>query len=681
MNIDEPTIDLEADETLLVPDNPLPADQEWENPVVEGLLGSKTDLLDGISDPQFDETEETRGDPDWPVDDNSRSSTIDNEQEARAARQRAARLRIDANLGGSGTAAAKKNSILKGFPLELMERRLINERKAVSIALQTRASGKTFFRTLAQERGMGNLEDIYRALGERVGQQPIEAKGELFDRLYHADWLSAGQAEQRAILPLISPDPDVTAFAAIDPLDVVDQDWVQRQSKQSTVVVPILPDLFWEGLSRYKKLDLDNVKESELFIPIDISWSKEEEVQADFADWDIPVVVNYIIHRSFEQGASDVHVEPTGDDLTIRYRVDGMLHEQARLPASMHAPVTSRIKVLADLDVAETRRPQDGRMSVAIRDRPIDIRVSTLPMVAGEKVVMRLLDESALRPRPERLGLSDRDLQLLLDKVSAPLGMILLSGPTGSGKTTTLYSCLSAIDRISRNVVTVEDPVEYRLKGVHQMQVNEAIGMTFATGLRTMLRQDPDVIMVGECRDVETSAMAIQAALTGHLVFTTIHSNSAIGAVGRLVDMKIDRFLIANALSLSIAQRLLRCTCKHCQTTVDGREIIAGLRSEGISVEKLAHLGIDIDPDQPCPTTTGCPRCRHTGFSGRQAVFEMFSMTDEARLCLVSDRFDLAEFRQITKDQGMSTMLRSGMALVDEGRTSYSEVVRVLGEM
>jgi type II secretory ATPase GspE/PulE/Tfp pilus assembly ATPase PilB-like protein len=254
--------------------------------------------------------------------------------------------------------------------------------------------------------------------------------------------------------------------------------------------------------------------------------------------------------------------------------------------------------------------------------------VSSLPTVNGEKMVLRLLDEGSLRPRIEDIGLTDREMRTLADKISAPYGLILLSGPTGSGKTTTLYSCLAGIDRIGRNVVTVEDPVEYRLKGVHQTQVDENIGLTFAGGLRAMLRQDPDVIMVGECRDKVTAQMAVQASLTGHLVFSTIHANDAVGVVSRLMDMEIDPFLIANSVSMTLAQRLLRVHCPHCQTVVDGREVISNLRAEGVGSYKLERLGISIAPDMPCIVTLGCGHCRHTGYVGRQAVFELLAMDD-----------------------------------------------------
>ena len=392
------------------------------------------------------------------------------------------------------------------------------------------------------------------------------------------------------------------------------------------------------------------------------------------------MIVDYVLFRAHGQGASDIHVEPTEAVLLIRNRVDGMLHEEARLPKTLHAEVSSRIKILSGMDVAEKRRPQDGRISAQIKDSPIDVRVSTFPTVHGEKIVMRLLDKSSLMPSPELLGLRPRELQILIDKINAPFGLVMLCGPTGSGKTTTLYSCLSAIDKNVKNVLTVEDPVEYRLAGVHQMQVNHKIGLTFAEGLRNILRQDPDVIMVGECRDLETTSMAIQASLTGHIVFSTIHTNDSIGVVSRLLDMDIDPFLVASSLSLAIAQRLVRTICPDCEIRIEGRRIIERLGAEGVSDEKIAILGIMIEPDLSYVIGGGCSRCRDTGYVGRQAVFEVFEMTRATKKVIVGDGFSVDELRVVAEEEGLTTLVANGLKLVEEGITTHQEVIRVLGD-
>ena len=343
----------------------------------------------------------------------------------------------------------------------------------------------------------------------------------------------------------------------------------------------------------------------------------------------------------------------------------------------MHPEIVSRVKILSGMDVAEKRRPQDGRIGTLIRENAIDVRVSSYPTIYGEKIVMRLLDKNALRPSPEHLGMISRDLRLLYDKLDAPFGLVMISGPTGSGKTTTLYSCLSYIDKKTKNVLTVEDPVEYRLKGVHQMQVNEKIGLTFASGLRTILRQDPDVIMVGECRDGETAGMAIQAALTGHIVFSTIHTNDAVGVIPRLIDMGVEPFLVANSVSLCIAQRLVRRICRHCQAPEEGQSVLERLHNDAISDERLAALGIVVDPDLTYVTGRGCVHCRNTGYQGRQAVFEIFEIDQDARAEIVSPTFDANVMRRRARERGMTTLIGHGMMLIDEGMTTHSEVVRV----
>ena len=392
------------------------------------------------------------------------------------------------------------------------------------------------------------------------------------------------------------------------------------------------PAVFREIIGRLRRGADDDEKGDLSYVPIVFSSEEEEEFETDLHFQEVPRIVEYLMYQAYVQRASDIHVEPTETGLLVRNRVDGMLHDECQMPPGIRRAVTSRIKILANMDVAEKRRPQDGRISVIINDAPIDIRVSSYPTVHGEKIVMRLLDRSLLSPRPDDLGLIDKDLRKLIDKINAPLGLILLCGPTGSGKTTTLYSCLGSIDRRTKNVLTVEDPVEYRLEGVHQMQVNEKIGLTFAAGLRTILRQDPDVVMIGECRDEETANMAIQASLTGHIVFSTIHANDSIGVVTRLLDMNIDPFLVSSAITVAIAQRLLRTVCRNCSTgSVTGDVVLRRLREDGISDEKLEHMGIEIDADLEYVNPTGCDSCRGSGYSGRRPVFEVFEMTNECR--------------------------------------------------
>ena len=574
--------------------------------------------------------------------------------------------------------ASLSGSLLGGIVGALVEENLLTERRAIALGFQARETGETILRVLARELAAADLAPIYDFLGLLSGQPPIKEKNELIDRVVEVAWLPIIVAEQRMILALKS-EGGTMLYATLDPGDLLLRDWVGRVSGQRAVPVPTLPDVLQETVRRLRTRSELRETGKDL-IPINIDWAQEERIRASPEGCNIPTLVDFIVHTAYEQGTSDIHIEPVEDGTVIRGRIDGILHEDCRFPLSLHPAITSRIKVLAGMDVAERRRPQDGRITAQIRQVALDIRVSSSPTVLGEKIVMRLLDEKALRPTPERLGLRDSMLRTLLDKISAPHGLIMISGPTGSGKTTTLYSCLSALDRQRRNVLTIEDPVEYRLKGVHQMQVNDRIGLTFASGLRNILRQDPDVIMVGECRDADTARMAIQASLTGHVVFSTIHANDAVGVISRLLDMEIDPYLVATALSLPIAQRLVRALCPRCRTTVDGSEMQAMLRTDGVSDEKLERMSIFIDPREACHHAPGCPHCRHTGYAGRQAVYEMFEITEPMRDLIAAKEFSGDEMRRLVRESGNVSIVENALALVEEGITTYAEVVRVFGD-
>ena len=569
-------------------------------------------------------------------------------------------------------------SFLGGMTADLVAARLLTERRAVALAFHARETGETFMRVIARELPAPELEAIYEFMARACGQPLLRRKAELIQLVEDVAWLPTAVAEQRGILMLHPTVPGEAPYAAMDPQDLLTRDWVAARTGKRPVAIPVLPDVLAETIGRLRMRDELNAADKPL-IPIDISWEQAERIRERLEACEVPVIVDYIVHRAHEQDASDIHIEPGEDGTVVRTRIDGILHEECRVPLAMHAAITSRIKVLAGMDVAERRRPQDGRITAQIRRLPLDMRVSTSPTVSGEKVVMRLLDEKALRPTPERLGLRDDNLRLLLDTISAPHGLVMLSGPTGSGKTTTLYSCLSALDRQRRNILTIEDPVEYRLKGVHQMQVNERIGLTFASGLRNILRQDPDVIMVGECRDVETAKMAIQASLTGHVVFSTIHANDAVGVISRLLDMRIDPYLVASALTLPIAQRLVRSVCRKCKSMVDGTEMLGMLHADGVSDEKLARLGIRIEPDEQCLHAPGCQHCRHTGYAGRQAVYEMFELTEPMRELIASPGFNADDLRHLVRDTGVPMIVENALAMVADGTTTCAELVRVFG--
>lgn len=366
---------------------------------------------------------------------------------------------------------------------------------------------------------------------------------------------------------------------------------------------------------------------------------------------DAPVVrmVNWIIAQAVREGASDIHISPESTYVQLRFRLDGKLREVPAPPKALHLSIVSRIKILAQMDIAVSRMPQDGRMTVRIDDREINIRVSTIPTTNGENVVLRLLDMSAFNYTLSGLGMDERDERSLNAALQRPYGMILSTGPTGSGKTTSLYAMLQTLNQPDINIITVEDPVEYRIPKIRQLQLNAKAGMTFASGLRSILRQDPDVIMVGEIRDAETAHIATQAALTGHRVFSTVHTNDAAGAITRLIDMGIEPFLVASVLLLAFAQRLVRRVCRYCGTTLTP------------SAEALAFWDLPLDAGIEFIQAAGCPRCLHAGYKGRVGVFEVL-MIDDLIKTLIARRSTTLEINQAACSTGRMRTLRTDAA-------------------
>jgi type IV pilus assembly protein PilB len=397
------------------------------------------------------------------------------------------------------------------------------------------------------------------------------------------------------------------------------------------------------------------------------------DLEEDDGVSDGPVVrmVNSILLAAAEDGASDVHFEAQEDGIVVRFRIDGVLHEMQRIPRRHQAGVTTRLKVLAKLDIAERRKPQDGRISLraASAGRLLDIRLATLPTVAGETVVLRLLDKSKQAPTLEALGLSDEMRATFGSMVSRPTGAVLVTGPTGSGKSTTLYAALTQVNRPEINIITVEDPVEYRLAGVNQVQINVRAGLTFASALRSILRSDPDVVMVGEVRDGETAKMAIEAALTGHLVLSTLHTNDAPSTLTRLNEMGVEPFLTASAVSAVLAQRLARKLCTHCceMYTPSVEELIEARVAPDIAA---ASDGMVLYRKR------GCPRCNQTGYRGRIGIFQLMLM-NEALAELAVRRASRDEVEREAMTSGMRTLWDDGMAKVSAGLTSIEELARV----
>jgi len=397
----------------------------------------------------------------------------------------------------------------------------------------------------------------------------------------------------------------------------------------------------------------------------------EEDVERlrDIAS-EAPIIrlVNRLIAGAVEQQASDIHVEPLEDCVRVRFRVDGVLHVAEQLPLGMHAAITSRIKIISKLNIAERRLPQDGRIKLAVRGRDIDFRVSSTPTLHGESVVLRILDRSGVVLEFGALGYAGAALENLEQLLAQPNGIVLVTGPTGSGKTTTLYTALTGLNHAERKIFSVEDPVEYELGGVNQMQVQPKIGLDFATALRSILRQDPDIIMIGEIRDLETAQIAIQASLTGHLVLSTLHTNSALATVARLIDMGVEGYLLAATVTGIIAQRLVRRLCQACAQPVDHvPKFIARLVPE--------HVAARLPERANLRRPVGCAECRNTGYASRTSVVELLVMDDDIRGLVVSGAAQ-AELERTAVDKGFRTMFEDGLFKVFSGETSIDEVLR-----
>ena len=420
--------------------------------------------------------------------------------------------------------------------------------------------------------------------------------------------------------------------------------------------------------------DRDNVSVDSFLVSLseqDVEFVEREGPEGDaLTDLDrmdgTPAVnlVNLSILSAIRDGASDIHIEPERKHLRVRYRIDGVLRELLTAPPQMHAGVISRVKVLARMDIAEKRLPQEGRVRTLAEGREVDLRVSTMPTILGEKAVIRVLDRANLRIEMEKLGFQAESLAAFKRMLLRPHGLVLVTGPTGSGKTTTLYSALDLLRSVTINIITVEDPVEYQLEMINQIQVQESIGLTFARALRSILRQDPDVIMVGEIRDAETAQVAIQAALTGHLVLSTVHTRDCVGTIARLTDMGVEPYLIASALNGVVAQRLARTICPACRTTYMPERTL------------LAQAGWDRSGPRVFYRGAGCKKCHDSGFQGRVGIYEVLEM-DEELYRLINRSFDESLIKDHLTRRGFASLRQEGLALVETGRSTLEEVLRV----
>jgi type IV pilus assembly protein PilB len=456
--------------------------------------------------------------------------------------------------------------------------------------------------------------------------------------------------------------------AMSDPANLVALDDIRTLTKMEVKSVVATKDDIMGAIGKYASMadDMESLTD-EMYGGLD---DNEDLSRLQAVTEEAPIVkfVNLLISQAVADGASDIHIEPGERDLRVRYRIDGVLHEVMKSPRSIQAGVISRLKIMADVDISERRIPQDGRISLNVHGKSIDLRFSTLPTVYGEKVVMRILDRSSVMLSLDDLGFLDHNLKRFEEAYRKPYGMILVTGPTGSGKSTTLYATLNVVNQPGVNIVTTEDPVEYRLPGISQVQVNNKVGLTFAAALRSILRQDPDIILVGEMRDRETAHIGIEASLTGHLVLSTLHTNDAPSAVTRLTEMGIEPFLVGSAVDCVLAQRLARKVCSKCVELV----------RPDAELLKAAGFDDDIVAERPeVPQAVGCRACGNTGYRGRMAIHEVMTVTEEIERLAVA-RASTEEVNRVAVEQGMRMLRDDGLAKVLLGWTTIEEIGRVI---
>jgi type IV pilus assembly protein PilB len=525
------------------------------------------------------------------------------------------------------------------------------------------ANGKTSGRTPEQvllEEEVVSADQLARATAQRFGLFHVDLTRFKID-LAALNLLSSQAARRLNAAPIGFDDDGRLRVAISDPSNVIALDDLKLMSGHEVQPVVASPEDIQSLIGRMSRLD-EAVAEAVEQGEAEVADVTEIRESAD----DAPVIklVNSIIAQAVEELASDIHFEPDGREMRVRFRVDGVLRETTHIPRRMVAGVVSRVKIMANLDIAEKRVPQDGRVSLTVDGHAIDTRIVTMPRVDGEGIVMRILDKSAALIGLDQLGMSGSCAALFESGFRRAHGAVLATGPTGSGKSTTLYGALNEINEPERNIITIEDPVEYQLSGLNQLQVNLKAGLTFASGLRAMLRADPDVIMVGEIRDGETAKIAVESALTGHLVLSTLHTNDAPSAITRLTEMGIEPFLTASAVCTVVAQRLVRQLCTHCK------------RHTTLSVSSLERAGFSVAFDLDAYEPVGCARCGNSGYKGRTGLYEVMAISDEIR-DLTVERAAAEEIRKMAVAQGMRPLRADGFEKVKNGITSIAEVARV----
>jgi general secretion pathway protein E len=533
------------------------------------------------------------------------------------------------------------------------------------LVAQTEMGG--LFGQVLVKLGLVSETDVALALAEQLAV-PLLAAGDYPAEPIYLSGLSLNFLVNNAVVPVAVEEGSVT-FAAVVPQDPFVRKALGLAAGRTVQMALGLESDILLALEKFSESPPGEEDDEET---LPGAYADDEEFIEHLKDLasEAPIIRlgNQLIHKALDLGASDIHIEPFDDGLHLRYRVDGVIREDPDPPPAHLAPaIASRIKLMANLNIAEQRLPQDGRIMTRVKGHELDLRVSTIPTVHGESIVMRVLDRESVRLSLSSMGFSDATLERYRELLSRPHGVLLVTGPTGSGKTTTLYASLASMDASSLKIITVEDPVEYQLRGINQIQVKPQIDLDFARALRSILRQDPDIIMIGEMRDKETAQTGVQSALTGHLVLSTLHTNTAAGAITRLEDMGIERYLITSAVNGVLAQRLVRTLCHDCREAVP------------LSEEMLATNGLDRFMADGCSTiyrARGCAACTQTGYTGRTGIHELLTM-DSAMLKAILGGADARTLHEVARRQGMVTLFEDGLHKVAAGITSLEEVLRV----
>lgn len=545
----------------------------------------------------------------------------------------------------------------------LVERKKITSEQLDEALTRQKASGEPLGQILV-DAGYITQTDLLKMLAEQLGLEFVDLGDYKID-LSAVAMLPNNVAKKNLVIPVGFEDNKLIVATA-DPTNVFIFDDLRIMTGFEIKPVVASKEDLLSAVDRYAQSEdvLEEAAGDETFADSQAA-AKEAEEAAEEAP--IVKLVNLVINQAVEERASDIHIEPQEDDMRVRYRVDGVLHEVMRSPKKIQAGLISRLKIMADMNIAERRVPQDGRIGLIVGEKAVDFRVASLPSVHGEQMVLRILEKESIMLTLEDLGFFPNTLEVYRKAVGRPYGTILVTGPTGSGKSTTLYATLNAINVPEKNIMTIEDPVEYRLPGISQMQVNVKAGMTFAAGLRAVLRGDPDCLLVGEIRDRETALIAIESALTGHLVLSTLHTNDAPSAVTRLIEMGVEPFLIASALDCVLAQRLARRLCKHCK------------EKHQLTAKEVANLGFPSEEGKKYEfyKPVGCSRCSNTGYKGRMGIHEVMVMTPVIGELAVRKASSDETMRTAIKE-GMKTLRQDGFDKAVAGMTSLEEVVRVV---